>query len=195
MLKFNELTITRDGRAMVIDVAVRDMPYYRDKEGNPSVFVSDIYVISHRQYKDAGPYRLPHNHVFHVEMPKETELTSFRVGLTDREVCHLKEDMFIVIAEAKGMPRGDTPCGMDEAFVLGVVFYEEPVYHDLVTAACELRQSCEPPRWFIDRYLRLQAIKAAINAGQYMMACRLYEEFMKGKLLGQPTRQGCNCHG
>lgn len=193
MLKFNELTITRDGRAMVIDVAVRDMPYYRDREGNPSVFVSDIYIVSHRQYKDAGSYRLPKNHVFSVKV--DGEVTSFRTALTEREICHLKDDLFFVIVEAKGSPRGDTPCGMDEAFVIGAVYYEEPVYHDLVVAACDLRLSCEPPRWFIDRWLRLQAVNAAVNAGQYMMACRLWEDFMRGKLIGSPIKQGCNCHG
>lgn len=195
MLKFNELTITRDGRAMVIDVAVRDMPYYKDREGNPTVFIGDVYVVSHRQYKDAGSYRLPQNHVYKASIEDGSEVTSLRLALTDREVCHMKEDMFFVIVEAKGAPRGDTPCGMDEAFVIGVVFYEEPIYHDLVQAACDLRQSCEPPRWFIDRYLRLQAVKAAVNAGQYMMAARLYEDFIRGKLIGGPTKIGCNCHG
>ena len=181
---------------MIIDVAVRDMPFYEDEECGAHVYVSNIYIVNQDQYKDSGSYKKEGNHVFHIEVPKDKNDKRLKVVLTDREICHLKEDLFFVIAEAKGTPRNDTPCGMDESYVIGVTYYAEPLYHRFMHFIHDLERNCEIPKEYIDNFLRQQRLKYEIEAGHYALAAMTWRHFIKGRLEDSIVHnKGCGCHG
>ena len=197
MIKFNELGITRDGKNFVIDISVRDMPYYEDDEQNAHVYISSIYIVNQCQYKDTGSYKAEGNYVWKIEVKADDKLKNLRVVLTDREVCNLKDDLFFVVAEATGTPRSDTPCGMDEAFIIGVTYYQGPIYQRFMHIIREIERGCHIPKHFIDEFLRHKAIQYAIEAGHYALAAKYWNEFVKGKLDDHivDTPKPCGCHG
>lgn len=198
MIRFNELAISNNGRNLIIDVSVRDLPYYKDDEDKFTVFIDSIYVVKASQYTDMSDVEKPDNHIYKIEMGDDEEFHEYRAILTDREVCGLHDELLYVIVKTKGTFDDDTPCGMDEEYTLGAVYWEGPIYHKFMDDICQLGIRCVIPMDFIDTHLRLVALKAAIEAGQYVAAARIWDEFFKhGRHDINFTRpvKGCGCHG
>lgn len=197
MIRFNELAISNNGRNLIIDAEVRDMPYYKNGD-DFTVFIDKIYVVVAGQYTDMSDAEKPDNHVYEISMGDDEELHKYRTVLTDREVCGLHDELLYVIVKTKGTFADGTPCGMDDEYTLGAVYWEGPIYHKFMDDICELGKRCVIPRDFIDTHLRLVALKAAIEAGQYVAAARIWDEFFKhGRHDVNHIRpsKGCGCHG
>ena len=52
---------------------------------------------------------------------------------------------------------------------------------------------CEPPRWLLDLFLRQKALEAAIEAGDFALACKWWKEFYQ--FTETVTTKTCNCNG
>lgn len=203
MVKFNELGITRDGRHIIIDVQVRDLPSFKETvtetiDGEETtttkqvVFLDKIYIVNHEQYADGSSYE--DDFVYKIEYGDSDELTSARIVLSEDDVPGLTEDLFFVFVKTKGEPTGDYK---GEPVTVGVTYHMERVYGIFMDGMREIAMSkdrdCEPPRWLIDLHLRQRALEAAVEAGDFALACKWWKEFYE--FTETVTTKTCNCHG
>lgn len=206
MVKFNELGITRDGRHMIIDVQVRDLPSFKEtvtstnEDGEETtttkqvVFLDKIYIVNHEQYADGSTYA--DDYVYKIEFGDDEEQTSAKIVLGEEDIdgASLSEDLFFVFVETKGTPTGDYK---GEKVTVGATYYMERVYSIFMDGMREIAMSrdrvCEPPRWLLDLHLRQKALEAAVEAGDFALACKWWKEFYQ--FTETVTTKTCNCNG
>lgn len=191
MVKFNELGITRDGKHLVIDVAIRDLDELKD------VYIDEIFVINHHNYVDGGDlhdmctFSIPfYNPEDGYEKKKSVTYT-----LDDVDIPGLADDLIFVAVtttgESTGSYKGENP-------TIGVTYYTDKLYAMFMDAMKEIAMSkdvdCQPPRWFIDLHLRLRALEAAIESNNFILACKWWREFHAKPALSTGAKF-CNCNG
>ena len=177
MLQFNELRITADGKHLIIDAQVQDAEYYDD------VYLYAIIVDTQKTYSDAGPSSKP-LFTFSYEDRKHV-----------REVIDIdtiSNNLFFVYLIASGEPAENTPCGMKNAMVLGVVYDKQPFYKMSMSFLNSL-EGCNPPSELINFILRLKAIELALKTGNYTKAIELWTKFFS-KRKQVYMNHSCGCH-
>lgn len=191
MVRFNELGVTRDGRHLIIDISVRDIPQLRDEEGDLAVTLGKVVVVNHSQYADGTAYN--EDYVYKIEFGEDERKTSERIVLSDEDVPGLRDDLLFVIVETRGEATGDYN---GENPSVGVTYWGEPIYAMFMDAMREIAMSreieCQPPRWMIDLHLRKRALEAAVESGDFALACKWWREFY-GRREAEPPRLGCGC--
>lgn len=94
---------------------------------------------------------------------------------------------------AEGTPSIDTPCGMDNTYVLGITFDLSVVYNNMLNSVKEVNNTCKVPRNFIDYFLKYKALQYAIKTKNYTEANNIYDKYM---VYNTPTIiKKCNCNG
>lgn len=87
------------------------------------------------------------------------------------------DTMFFIWIKTKGIPTPDCPCGTDEEWTLGVCVSMYTIYRRFMCLMRELLKDCEIPKYFIDLYLRWQAVKMCIENGHYTEAILYWKRF------------------
>lgn len=192
MVRFNELGVTRDGGHLIIDVSVRDLPGFKDADGKPLVTLGKVYVVNDSQYADGSAYT--EDYVYKIEYGKGEAVTSQRIVLDEGDVPGLRDDLLFVIVETRGEPDGDYK---GESPAVGVTFWQERLYAAFMDAMREIALSrdtlnCQPPRWLIDLHLRKHALEAAVESGDFALACKWWTEFFRPRA-GEGEKK-CKCH-
>lgn len=193
MVKFNELGITRDGRHLIIDVAVRDIKDFKDEEGASTVFLDKVYIVNDYQYADGTAYA--DDYVYKIEFGDDESLTEQRIVLSEDDVPGLKDDLLFVIVETKGEPTGDYK---GENPTVSATYWLERMYSMFMNAMKEIAMNrdtltCQPPRWLLDLHLRKHALEAAVESGDFALACKWWREFYRVPV--ETPDKKCNCHG
>ena len=116
------------------------------------------------------------------------ELDSTTLGVS------LTGTLFFVYVVAKGTPSADTPCGMDNQTVMGVVSNLHPFYRTMVNYMKEIENDCDIPKGFIDSMLRFYALELSIRTGHYPLAVKYWNKFFKDTK-SEILKTGCRCHG
>jgi hypothetical protein len=190
MIHFNQLTISPDGRHLIIDVSVRSEAYYKN------VYLDSIIIDNQDTYVGSGPSSEP---VYSYSVPDETsELTGktysqkhIRLDLTPLDLN--LDGLLFVYVRTKGSPTMDVPCGMDNITTMGTVSNMYPFYQQAMNYIKELANNCSVPQNFIDYILRLKALELSVRTGNYPDAINYYNRFFSGKAKSSIRKGGCNC--
>ena len=189
MIKFNELRITNDGKYLIIDVSVRSLSYY------DNVYIDSISIDTQDTYKDGGPSSSVVYNKNITEALPDFNCKKFRLELGIGDLLpSLSNNLFFVYAKARGTPKSDTPCGMDNVYTLGVTFNACSLYNALMSYVKEVNNSCDIPKNFINLFLQFKALEISINTDHYMQAIEFYNSFIKDIKLTESIKS-CNCHG
>lgn len=185
MVRYNEIRVSQDGGNLLLDVVVSPYRYY------DRMHISAIYAETEGTfvagspsssavclYEDDGSKAL--RHVRLTPTPSDLGLGSFA------------GHVIYVYAACGGFPSPDVPCMMDAEWTLGVTLDWRPVYREGMAHITEVvGKSCGLPRAFIDYALRLEALRVALECGQYSTANELIKIFGTGE--SASAKSGCGC--
>lgn len=213
MVDFNELRVSPDRKNLIIDVSIKDLPYYEN------VYIDSIIIDTQDTYIPSGPSNSP---IFTYEVVSNvTPVYSLPdcgcnqvQDYIDKENCfetsnneekrvrleldnialnnHLKGNLFFVYVITKGTPASDTPCNMDNTINLGVTADTYPIYTNMLNSLKEL-ESCGTPKLFTDAFLRFKAFELSIKTGQYSQVINYWNKYFKS--LDIPNNTNCSCNG
>lgn len=213
MVDFNELRVSPDRKNLIIDVSIKDLPYYEN------VYIDSIIIDTQDTYIPSGPSNSP---IFTYEVVSNvTPIYSLPdcgcnqvQDYIDKENCfetsnneekrvrleldntaldnHLKGNLFFVYVITKGTPSSDTPCNMDNTINLGVTADTYPIYTNMLNSLKEL-ESCSTPKLFTDAFLRFKAFELSIKTGQYSQVINYWNKYFKS--LDIPNNTNCSCNG
>lgn len=215
MLTFNELRITPDNKYLIVDVSVKDEPYYND------VFVNSIAIDTQDTYVSSGPSSNP-AYTYNNESVGITRVyttcdcnpildesdsycfvtdnyskKNIRLILSCKDLRHsLTDNIFFVYAIASGTPAGDTPCGMDNFITMGTVVNLHPIYCRTIQYLKELDDDCNVPKGLIDMYLKIKALELSVKTGNYTQAISYWNKYFKN-LRDKPNpkiSRNCGCN-
>lgn len=191
MVHFNELTITPDGKYLIIDVSVLSETYYKD------VYIDSVVIDNQNTYLSSGPSSEP---VYSYSVPEKTSLlTNEPVNLKhlrlvlDRFDLQDLNNMFFVYVRTKGTPAPETPCGLDNMTTMGTVVNMYPFYQQAMNYIGELADKCGVSPNFTDFILKQKGLEVAIKTGNYPDAIKYYNKFFLGKNNQIVVKGGCSC--
>jgi hypothetical protein len=191
MVHFNELTITPDGKYLIIDVSVLSETYYKD------VYIDSVVIDNQNTYLSSGPSSEP---VYSYSVPEKTSLLTnepmnlkhLRLVLGRFDLQDLN-NMFFVYVRTKGTPAPETPCGLDNMTTMGTVVNMYPFYQQAMNYIGELADKCGVSPNFTDFILKQKGLEVAIKTGNYPDAIKYYNKFFLGKSNQIVVKGGCSC--
>lgn len=191
MVHFNELTITPDGKYLIIDVSVLSETYYKD------IYIDSVVIDNQNTYLSSGPSSEP---VYSYSVPEKTSLlTNEPVNLKhlrlvlDRLDLQDLNNMFFVYVRTKGTPAPETPCGLDNMTTMGTVVNMYPFYQQAMNYIGELADKCGVSPNFTDFILKQKGLEVAIKTGNYPDAIKYYNKFFLGKSNQIVVKGGRSC--
>lgn len=188
MLVLNECRISEDGKCLIVEASVDSLDYYRN------VYISHIIIDTDKTWIPGGPSS---NHIYIQDFTTDSESGKKNVRLSinvkDLNLSTLNDNIFIIYFVASGYPAPDTPCGMDNSFIIGVAYNTRNIYNNAINYIKELNNSCEIPKGFIDSFLKFKAFKLALSTGNFPEAFKMWEYIGKSK--NTISKGGCRCHG
>lgn len=185
MIKFNELRVAKDGKSLIIDVSVRDLPYY------DNVYIDKVAIDTQDTFISSGISSHP---VFSKTVSGNNKSVRLELSSADM-VTDFTKNLFFVYVVTKGTPTADVPCNMDEKTTLCVTLWEYPLYNTLMQSIKDLEHNCEIPKNFIDIMLKFKAFEIAINTGNYNQAIIYYNRYIKNIESVITKSNKCNCYG
>ena len=215
MLTFNELRITPDSKYLIVDVSVKDEPYYND------VFIDSVVIDTQDTYVFSGPSSNP-AYTYSNENEGITKVYTTcdcnPVLDEDKSYCFVTDDyskknirlilsckdlgfsltdnIFFVYAIASGTPAADTPCGMDNSITMGTVVNLYPIYCKTIQYLKELNDDCNVPKGLIDMYLKIKVLELSVKTGNYTQAISYWNKYFKN-LRDKPNpkiSRNCGCN-
>lgn len=189
MVQFNELRITPDNRELIIDVSVKDLDIYTN------VYLDYIMIDNQDTFIEDGPSDNP-IYTYTIEdaaysTSSNGSIKQCRLTLTNSDV-NLSSDLLFIYVVVKGVPAPSTPCNMDNATTMGVVYNLHNIFQSFMPYIREVEKDCNLPKGFINYILRFKALELAFATGNYTLAVKYWNRFFKDKLIAQPSI--CNCH-
>ena len=188
MVQFNELRITPDNRELIIDVSVKDLDIYTN------VYLDYIMIDNQDTFIEDGPSDNPIYTYTVADAVYSTDSNSgikqCRLTLTNSDV-NLSNDLLFIYVVVKGVPAPSTPCNMDNATTMGVVYNLHNIFQSFMPYIREVENDCNLPKGFINYILRFKALELAFATGNYTLAVKYWNRFFKDKLIAQPSI--CNC--
>lgn len=176
MIRFNELRITPGSKCLIIDISVKDEPYYNN------VFIDSVVIDTQNTYISSGPSNNP-IYTYNNESEGITDDYSkknVRLTLKYQDLgLSLTDNIFFVYAIASGTPAADTPCGMDNSITLGTVINLYPIYCKTIQYLKELSNECNIPKNLIDMYLKIKALELSVKTGNYTQAISYWNKYFK----------------
>lgn len=191
MIVIEQCNIDSEGKYLTIEATVDNLSYYDD------VYIKRVIIDTNNTYVSSGPSTTP---IYPENYdPNDTEgynTKHIRLQLTasDLGLSSLSDNIFFVYVEAMGTPSSDTPCGMDNKYVMSVAMNLRPIYNMAMSYIRELKSSCTTPKGFIDMILRLKAFELSLRTGNYVTALEYWDKLFKNKI-SVLTNKGCGCNG
>lgn len=201
MVTFKELGISNDSKALVIDACIPDLPWFED------CYIESVKVCGQDAYMDGS--EPPSGALSLYERPggtpegchKEVSLVVQDGYQCGESVFHLPLDdtLFFVYVKMGGTPKpyGDepVPCGFDEEWSMGVTFSTCKLYEGMMQHVKETADTCQVPANFLDWYMRVEALEAAINCNHLMEAVSIWNKWFKGNGPMPGSYRNYLCHG
>lgn len=175
MIQFNDLRISQDGKYLIIDAQVKELDYY-----------TNVYIDS-IQFDVNTTSGTPSSKAVAVYTSESENKKQVSISY---DIDTLQDSLFFVYVTTKGTPSSDTPCGMKDTMVIGVTYYQLPIY-SLVMKQLNFC-GCNPPDDFINFYLQLNAFEYALKVANYTRASELWEKFFKDTPV---ITTNCGCNG
>lgn len=189
MVEIEQLRISQDGQKLFIDAHINKEYYDED------LVLDKISIDTQNTVLQSfdGPSENPvftQTTVTNTSRPKEVHLVIDK-NLID---ANLSKDLLYVYFHVRGTPPPNIPCGLDTPYTLGVTFNEGIIYNRMIGYTKEIANTCDIPMGFIDMILQLEAIKAAIETGNYVTANKFYNRLINSKS-SSISNINCKCHG
>lgn len=192
MVGFQELRITPDGKNLIIDVSVLDLPCYQD------VYLDSIVIDTQDTFIENGPSSTP---IFLYQTEDDVNSASnihgekrIRLILNEQSVgASLNNTLFFVYVVTKGTPNEDE-CDDSQPTIMTVVTNLYPFYRDAMNYVKEVEADCCIPKHFIDKILRFKAFDLCIRTGHYTQAIKYWNKFFK-TIPNTGMHTGCGCDG
>lgn len=212
MVVFNECRIDPEGKYLIVEASVDSMDYYED------VYINSIVIDTNTTYSANGPSE---KHIYSKEFDNKSpervyskddyipihdneilEIYSDELNLTKRIRLKLSakdlgvslnDNIFFIYVGTGGIPKADTPCGMDQQYSMYIAFNMRPLYNMTMGYIREMENNCEPPKGFIDKILRLKAFELSLKTGNYPVAFKQWEKLKSEAPI--ISKKNCGCHG
>lgn len=191
MIQFNKLSVTPDGKCLVLDASMVNDPLFEHRYITEIFIDSDVTFVS----KD-----IPSDKAYHMWIEgtdtrsidktfSAAELASVLKG-TDTD---LRNHIFFVYVCIDGVVSGMAPCGADESTYIGVaVNWGNLFYRSLDFMKAMKTDCCNIPKRFIDYILRLNALELSIKTGHYENALYFWKKFFSKNKRHSVSTCGCN---
>lgn len=214
MIIFDQLRVSEDGMSLLISAHVNGASYFEN------VHIEKVTICTEDQVLNSGSYG--DNYIYQLELAEEvrtidllinksvldstTIITPSNVNLSHSgepvastvfSGTSFSNNMFFVFIECSA-PAPDTPCTLDEATTIGVVFDYGVLYNRGMNYTRELADSCQIPSHFIDFILVMEAMKLSIATGNYQLAIEYWKQLARGfcgNLSTVTSIKPCGCHG
>lgn len=185
MIDFSQCRVSWDGRYLYITADIQDLDYFTN------VYIDKVSVDTQDTFTSSGPSSNP---AYTYTSEGNQKSVSLALEYRDLGLGLLKDTMFFVWVTAKGTPASDTPCGLDSTLKLCVAFNESLLFNKGLNFIKELSSTCQIPADFENWALMTNALKLALDSGDYTTAIDLWTKLIKGSTISV-TSQSCGCNG
>lgn len=221
MIQFKELYITDDRKHLVIEASVIDSSYYTNVYiDNMKILTEDNFLPTDEDssYKNPalGPVgkalftfnynssSVPSTQAGALNYDRDTSDSKDTVSNTGEIILYKKtirevididtiqDKMFFVYITTLGTPSSDTPCGMKNTQILGVVYDRKLIYNYVIGLLSSITD-CDVPRNLLNNILILKALEMCLYTGQYIDALKYWQLIKNNKT--EVKSIGCGCHG
>lgn len=189
MIVFNELRITPDSKYLIVDVSVEDSPCFND------ITIENIIIDNQDTYIQNGPSSNPIVNISTDSVFKEVfnpEGECYSNVYTNESKCYLKDKkavrLYLDLSEYSINPsdmlfvyvitNGETSCEISSC-IMNTVVNLYPIYKETIKYIREIESSCDLPKSFIDKFLKLKALDLCIRTGNYTQAIKYWNKFFK----------------
>lgn len=177
MIQLNELRVAPDGKHLIIDAQIQDMPYYEN------VYISAIIIDTQKTYSPLGPSSKP------LRTIECGNVKHYRAFI---DIDGAMDNMFFVYVLSNGDPSDDTPCDMKDRSILGVTYNKYPMYEQSIKMLNSIG-GCEPSSDLIDYILQQKAFDLSLKTGNYTKAIEYWNIFFDDTEKTINTK--CGCYG
>lgn len=193
MVSINEFVIARDAKYLYLKASIDDMEYFED------VFIDYLEFTLHKVVNgtiETSTIELNPDGTLHTE-PLETEVKNVDLTLTPQDLglSDFQTPVIEVKVYTKGYPSSDTPCGMDEEYVVGITYNESVLYDKGLSFIHQVGQDCNIPDDFINWILSSSAFDLALKSGNMNDALSWWLRLTSNRSNGYSRNSNCGCHG
>ena len=181
MLNWNELRITPDGKFLIIDVEVQNLDYFKD------VYLESLQMNVYPKADD-----------FIEAMPDSKSISLWEGDDVPRkrvrkyiDIDGISDNLIFVYAIAGGEPTEDTPCGVKEQLLVGIVYNKALLYNSSIKTINTIKD-CTPDKELIDQILKIKMFDLSIAIGDYKTAIKCWNSMFKKQIT---TKVNCGCYG
>jgi hypothetical protein len=127
----------------------------------------------------------------------ETEVKNVDLTLTPQDLglSDFQTPVIEVKVYTKGYPSADTPCGMDEEYVVGITYNESVLYDKGLSFIHQVGRDCNIPDDFINWILSSSAFDLALKSGNMNDALSWWLRLTSNRSNGYSRNSNCGCHG
>lgn len=193
MVSINEFVIARDAKYLYLKASIDDMEYFEN------VFIDYLEFTLHKVVNgtiETSTIELNPDGTLHIE-PLETEVKNVDLTLTPQDLglSDFQTPVIEVKVYTKGYPSDDTPCGMDEEYVVGITYNESVLYDKGLSFIHQVGQDCNIPDDFINWILSSSAFDLALKSGNMNDALSWWLRLTSNRSNGYSRNSNCGCHG
>lgn len=179
---------------LYIDAHVNTASYFKN------VGLSKVIVFTGDQYKESGDSAPTSNYIYMTTIQssdsspvKEVHLALHTTNMNEYFTkSNFQEDIFFVYIEVTGTPASDTPCGMDNSYIVGVAYDKALVYNKALLSLKELGDTCSIPTGLQELIMQTHALEFSIEASDWTNAIK-YFELIKGDTVAVSNSRPCGC--
>lgn len=193
MVSINEFVIARDAKYLYLKASIDDMEYFEN------VFIDYLEFTLHKVVNgtiETSTIELNPDGTLHTES-LETEVKNVDLTLTPQDLglSDFQTPVIEVKVYTKGYPSADTPCGMDEEYVVGITYNESVLYDKGLSFIHQVGQDCNIPDDFINWILSSSAFDLALKSGNMNDALSWWVRLTSNRSNGYSRNSNCGCHG
>lgn len=193
MVSINEFVIARDAKYLYLKASIDDMEYFEN------VFIDYLEFTLHKVVNgtiETSTIELNPDGTLHTES-LETEVKNVDLTLTPQDLglSDFQTPVIEVKVYTKGYPSADTPCGMDEEYVVGITYNESVLYDKGLSFIHQVGQNCNIPDDFINWILSSSAFDLALKSGNMNDALSWWLRLTSNRSNGYSRNSNCGCHG
>ncbi len=201
MLIFDQLRISDDGKRMYINAHVNKADYFS------KIYIKSITIMTADKVSETDPGSPTEDYIYKKKVEGEkrelnlvlTALDFTKTWETEAKAMMFKDadmssTLFFVYVECEGTPDACTPCRLEEATTLGVVFDENILYQKVMNYTKDLLEDCTVPTAFTDFILLWYAFKSAIETEHYVAAIKFFN-MLFGIVGNMKVTKSCGCYG
>jgi hypothetical protein len=193
MVSINEFVIARDAKYLYLKASIDDMEYFEN------VFIDYLEFTLHKVVNgtiETSTIELNPDGTLHTES-LETEVKNVDLTLTPQDLglSDFQTPVIEVKVYTKGYPSADTPCGMDEEYVVGITYNESVLYDKGLSFIHQVGQDCNIPDDFINWILSSSAFDLALKSGNMNDTLAWWLRLTSNRSNGYSRNSNCGCHG